>query len=332
MLAQSMGALNWRRVMAGGRIPGPITSWLRPGQLPFTGGPEPSPGVFALPGPIGVRPAWMHPALSLPHASLDPVLTRMDQAKALVGHLERVGRNGVFTKIPYTDVASGLRMRLAQPGGIDQGQSSLCGPAALVFRILTHDPLDYVKFVVDLYWTGTASMGNLKITAGVDVRKFDPTKGAMQAVDWIALASIRDSENWFFDYQSSDDEFAGITLPSHMESWFKKIGYTSVINRTSLTHDQNEQNLREADKLFGEGYWVCLLINAQVLDPSSQNNIAIVPDHWVVLRSRIQFGPRIYLEVFSWGDKQYSIPHNPAVPLSTEHFLDFYNGFVAAKD
>lgn len=322
--------------MASGRTPGPIGRdiWPIPGQLPSLGSsiPVPSPGVFVLPGPVGVRPSWMHPGLSLPRASLDPVLTRTDQARALVGSLERTAPTGVFTKINFRDLANGLRQKLAQPSSIDQGGSSLCGPAALVYGVLTRDPVEYVTFVVDLYLTGTGSIGQLRVRAGRDVRNYDPRLGQLDAADWIALASIRDSENWFFDYQSADDEFAGITMPSHMESWFRKIGFRSVINSTSVTHDQDEKNLREADRLYADGYWVCLLINAQVLNTAYQNNIALVPNHWVVLRSRIQFGASIRFEVFTWGEGRRSIPESGSVPLSTKHFLDYYNGFVAAKN
>jgi hypothetical protein len=273
---------------------------------------------------------WMPRPLSLRRATLDPVLTRADQAMALVTHFERVGAAGVFTRIRSSEVARDLRMRLRDAANIDQGASRLCGPAAFVAGVLVNDPVEYVNFVTGLYSTGSASLRTLAIRAGSDVRRYNPA-GRIAAADWIALASIRDSENWFFDYQSADDAFPGITLPSELEAWFKKIGYQSVINKTSLTHDEGQANLRQADRLFGDGYWVCLLVNASVLYTDTQKNTSIVPDHWVVLRSRIRFGAPFYMEVLTWGQSRRSVPQKPAIPLSAVDFLNHYNGFVAAK-
>jgi hypothetical protein len=284
---------------------------------------------FVFPRQYGTYGGWIPRQFRMPHG-LDPVFTRTQEALAMVDHFERVGAPGVFSQIRNRDVAAGLRLRLADPTTIDQGTSRLCGPAAFVYTLRTHDPVEYVRFVTSLYLGGNATIGRLVIRAGSDVRAFNPF-GRVSAVDWIALASIRDSENWFFDYQSDDNAFPGITLPRELASWFTRVGYSIVINKTSLTHDENEANLREADRLFGEGFWVCLLVNADVLYGSSQTNVAIVPDHWIVLRSRIQFGQNIQMEVFTWGDGHRSLPQTGAPSLSTATFLDHYNGFVAAK-
>jgi hypothetical protein len=284
---------------------------------------------FVFPRQYGTYGGWIPRQFRMPHG-LDPVFTRTQEALAMVDHFERVGAPGVFTNIRVHEVARDLRERLAEPWKIRQGESSLCGPAAFVSSVLIHDPVEYISFVTSLYLSGSATLRRLTVRAGADVRMYAPAR-RVPAADWIALASIRDSENWFFDYQAADNQFPGITLPRELASWFTRIGYQSVINKTSLTHDENEANLREADRLFGEGFWVCLLVNADVLYGSSQTNVAIVPDHWIVLRSRIQFGQNIQMEVFTWGDGHRSLPQTGAPSLSTATFLDHYNGFVAAK-
>lgn len=134
-------------------------------------------------------------------------------------------------------------LTMAPAGEIDQGTSSLCGPSALVRTIALTDPLAYVTFIISLFETGRGEIGDLKVAAGDDVLNYDPGL-QVPAVDWIPTAIIRDSENWFFDYQAAENQFAGITLPSHMEEWFKKIGFREVINDTNLALSKNENNLR----------------------------------------------------------------------------------------
>lgn len=293
------------------------------------GWPAPTPPPFAPPpGPGGASASWMPGRL---RAALDPVTTQTMKALALIAHFERWRPPGVFAHMTVPDVAAGMRTRVMDPASIDQGPSSLCGPAVFVHRLLRQDPVAYVSFVIDLYTKGAATLGQLTVTAGADLRRFDPKPVSMTAVDWITLASVRDSENWFFDYQSAEDAFAGITLPSHLERWFRKVGYRHVFNKTSLTHDEDLTNLREADQLHASDHWVCLLINANALYKSSQDDLSLVPNHWVVLRSRIRFAPSIHFEVFTWGRGNYSVPEDPAQTMSVEDFLDHYHGFVAAK-
>ena len=42
-----------------------------------------------------------------------------------------------------------------------------------------------------------AKLGRLSIEPGSDARNYDP-KGKIPQVDWLTMASIRDSENWLF--------------------------------------------------------------------------------------------------------------------------------------
>jgi hypothetical protein len=104
-----------------------------------------------------------------------------------------------------------------------------------------------------------------------------------------------------------------------------------VVNRTTLLASAGESNLREADQLEGDDYWVCLFINAKVLSRRTQGNSTLVPDHWVVLRSRIRFSPSLQMKVFTWGEGEYSIPEDPHARLTAAEFLGHYRGFVAAK-
>jgi hypothetical protein len=58
-------------------------------------------------------------------------------------------------------------------------------------------------------------------------------------VDWVALASLRDSTNLFSDYQSHTNAAAGITLPGTLAGWFSASGFSQVENRTNLVFDSD---------------------------------------------------------------------------------------------
>jgi hypothetical protein len=280
---------------------------------------------FAVPAPLGrFLPVVGQPPM------VEPPLSPQEQAHAVVDAFAARGAGGLFVHILRADVARGLHDRIDKPTLIDQGASSLCGPSALTLNVATHNPVAYVKFVIALYERGVGDIQRLHIKAGKDLRDYDPA-GNVAAADWIPIASIRDSENYFFDYQSSENEFAGITLPRELEDWFRKIGYSRVVNETNLLTDQNEKNIREADRLYKDDYWVCLLINDKLLYPDKQDSGSMVPTHWVVLTSDVKIaGGNISFEVFSWGNGQYQVPHGKA-PLTLDHFFDVYYGYVAAK-
>jgi hypothetical protein len=267
-----------------------------------------------------------------PASSTDAApLTEQDKAKDIVRTFAAAGGGGVFIHIARADVASGLLDRVDHPDKIDQGSSSLCGPAALTADLATNDPVAYVKFVISLYEKGVADVQRLHISAGTDLRRYDPA-GKVAPADWIPLASIRDSENWFFDYQSADDEFAGITLPNHLEGWFKRVGFTKVVNDTNLVAHKDESNLKEAARLYRDDYWVCLFINANALQAATQASSSLVPDHWVVLESDVAFAAgNVSFNVYTWGDGHRPVPNDPSKPLSLASFLANYYGYVAAK-
>ena len=252
------------------------------------------------------------------------------RAKATVAKFAAKTGGGVFSAISRGDVANGLTRRVDYPGDIDQGSSSLCGPSALLFNVARDNPEKYVGFVTDLYDRGRATLGKLTIEPGTDLKAYAPNKSDIAPVDWIALASIRDSENWFFDYQSTQDEFAGITMPSALEDWFKKAGYRDVKNETNIFFTKGQDNARKASDLFKKGYKVSLFINALMLTSSKHTEDSWTPDHWVVLNSTITMTAKsVLFKIYTWGNPSRAVPYKGT--LSQEDFLDNYYGFVACK-
>ncbi|RDU58867.1 hypothetical protein CQA53_11790, partial [Helicobacter didelphidarum] len=108
-----------------------------------------------------------------------------------------------------------------------QGPTSLCGPAAFFYCLLVDRPDLYVKCVIDLWERGEANIKNLHIKPSNDCKNPSSKNGSIgniNGVDWITLASLRDSENSIFDYDEADDQLAGITFEGKLKSWFIKVG------------------------------------------------------------------------------------------------------------
>ncbi len=192
----------------------------------------------------------------------------------------------VWPKLDQATIAAGLRDRINDPNTIDQANTSLCGPAEFARDIAQDKPFDYAKAVIDLYKTGQALIGTLIIKPRDDL-KTQPVVGRVNQTDWILLASIRDSDNWWFHLQAPNDKTSSMTLPHSKEDWLKRAGYTEVINETNLVLCKDLANAVKASKLFKGGYKVALFINSNMLDAATMGDPSPWPDHWVALTSAI---------------------------------------------
>jgi hypothetical protein len=178
-----------------------------------------------------------------------------------------------------------------------------------------------------------------------------PVTARVDQSDWIILASLRDTDNWFLRYSSVDGSTSAFTMPGTMVSWFTEAGYTDVREDTNLASRPSLSNAEDANNLLIKGYKVVLLISADMLETSTQDDHSRIPDHWVALTSPITFqqgrealppNPRfcaptqykivpkasLSFHVYSWGSDRL-VPKSGI--LSTKSFLDNYYGYVACK-
>ena len=255
---------------------------------------------------------------------------RIAYALTLINDFSRAKhRNMGFPRIGEAAVVDGMIDRVKDPTKHSQGWASLCGPAAFLYCLLNTHPEQYVKYVIDLYLTGKARIGSLKVEPSVDCRYYRPPSDRIAPVDWIALASLRDSENTTLTYSSVDDTAAGITLPHSLAHWFSAAGFSGVRNDTNLVHRKGRkevENFKQEADLFR---WVCLFINTNLLYPAKQTRKSIFPDHWAVVEQapRIANGS-VSLTVYSWGSL-IAIPEVGA--LSIDDLTKNFYGVVSAK-
>jgi hypothetical protein len=258
----------------------------------------------------------------------------MSKAEALtmLDDFAKNDKTPVFRNANRATVADEMRKRVDNPSLIDQGQSGTCGPASLVYDLLSRDPAIYVRAVQSLFDWGYAIIGKLQLKPGFYLLH-GPMPDDVPQADWILLASIRDSENWFYEFSAKsklDNSSAGTTM-SELKDWFEETGYTKVESDQILTNwFDKTSNLNKSLKLYDDDYQVTWFICADMLTSSIPDSIK--PDHVVVLAGK--FVPpatksvAVHIPIFTWGRKT-TIPEVGG--LTYGQFLDQYFGYVAGK-
>ncbi len=221
----------------------------------------------------------------------------------------------------------------------NQGWSSLCSAAAVFYCLQQDRPDLYRQIVLELGNRGETCLGNKVIkpregcchpkeyfvSNNADVLKVSP-------IDWITLASLRDSTG-IFPYDSPDDQFSGITDASTVIKWFGYFG-AARLNKPwkspASSRDNNYGFIDNHDKLYkivelnnylSNGKYAGVLINASLLGSDSQS---LVANHWIVIVKPISLAngdkinessdlilissKEIKFECFSWGSVQ-DIPY-----------------------
>ena len=249
-----------------------------------------------------------------------------------------------------SEFAQALMDRINSPTMLDQRQTSLCGPAVFLYNVLKREPEDFAKYVIELYETGSGHIRSLKVKPRIGCRNYHPLGPLGAAVDWVALASLRDSENSLLPYDSAEVEAGGITMPGALAGWFRAANFGQVENKTNIFFDSDLATLVKASQRFSSGSVVCLFIGANLLNGKVGDTI--IPDHWVSLSSAVRVdgvsmtqllsqGQKvngdeklakagINFDVFTWGQTSYPVRKERA-GLTVETCIDYFYGYVAAK-
>jgi hypothetical protein len=255
---------------------------------------------------------------------------------------------GKFTKLDRAKIAAGLRIRINNPYKINQTSAGVCGPAAILFSIAQSQPLLYATAVTSLFETGTASIRKWKLEPDAELLTMPCPAGLkdkagnvvvpFEHVDWIILASIRDSENWWYDYHSDKDESDGTTM-SEIEAWMAKAQFTDIqVQGFSFfsfggafdSLKDREKFLAKCKELVGKNYRVVIGIQASIIDSAFKDSPKL--DHVVVIRSDFEIptrrDSRISIPIFTWGSET-TLPRIGG--LTYEQFLKSFFFYVAGK-
>ncbi|MCC8378363.1 hypothetical protein [Xenorhabdus sp. PB30.3] len=213
-------------------------------------------------------------------------------------------------------VESQIQDRLSKRTYPDQNGASLCGPAAFFYCLQMDRPDIYEQAARELWEHGRTKIGQLEIKPGDGCRH---PKGAfynqygerISGLDWLTLASLRDSENTIMNYDEISDQVAGITMWEKLTEWFEKAGYEKVFDNISVFSHSNVNDIINLNQYIKKGYRVVSLISAGMLD--SITGDTSMKNHWVVWEGEVSSkgipinsndinnDNMVNLNMFSWG-------------------------------
>lgn len=228
-----------------------------------------------------------------------------------------------------------------------QNRSMFCGPAAFFYCVQQDRPDIYQQLIKELWETGETKIGALKIEADSSVRypkNFFRDNGfpMISAIDWITMASLRDSENALFSINSPNPGLIGlnwagaVTMWGVLEKWFNKVGATTIYSNISIAHS-NLQDICTLNNYVTPHNHVVSLIGAGMLSKGGDTKFK---NHWIVWEDKLRLlngtpvtastplSETVKLTLFSWGEVYEQLKKT----LSLGEFLNHtYGGLVFKK-
>jgi hypothetical protein len=260
-----------------------------------------------------------------------------DQAIKWVEVKSRSHHGTRFHQLPPADFYAEVIDRIKDPEVINQNQTYTCGPAAMLYGLARKRPLQYAKFVCNLYAFGEAALNDYKIVAPDDVLAVRNTPDAMRdmcSADWVALASMRCAKNWVFS--DIGTLRGGATFAGSLETWFTEAGFRDVANDTSFVSARGWDNWAEACRRCNNDGIVCVWMHTNMFDKSATfkamfpqadcTNRSWYPDHWVGLHEVISVRNPVKVKLFSWGTTG-TVKYPQA---DEDNFIRHYYGHVSA--
>ncbi|MBD2797254.1 hypothetical protein ID856_12000 [Xenorhabdus sp. 18] len=218
-------------------------------------------------------------------------------------------------------IESQIQDRLSKRTYPDQNGASLCGPAAFFYCLQIDRPDIYEQAARELWKYGKTKIGQLEIKPSEGCRHpkgtfYNQYGERISGLDWLTLASLRDSENMIMSYDEVDDEVAGITMWRKLTEWFEKAGYEKVFSNISLMHS-NKEGIEELNNYIEQGYHVVSLISAGMLKNMKETS---GKNHWIVWKDKVKkHGNNVDITLFSWGEVKPWVKINTSYDYFIEH-------------
>lgn len=239
--------------------------------------------------------------LYLPDAKLiQPAVSAIDE-------FAKSSAPGVWAFLDKATIVADLRSRVNDPFQINQGGQPFCGPAAVLFELVRKQPLRYVRICQSLFETGYFQAASHWISAPNELQQASRGDLHMSQVDWMVLATLRQSENLLFAVEPNAPELirnlAGMTKSWEMRGWIKEIlGYRkSEYYHAYLMND--ESALNQTATAIQAGGVAFALITAEGMLQTNPPPIPF-PSHWVSLVGNIAVtNGQVSLDVYTWSKK-----------------------------
>lgn len=222
-------------------------------------------------------PAFQLQASAGPVQRQEAQMSQLDHARHLINLFENDSQSpSAWSAVSKGAFINALRGRIGSPFGMSQHQLQACGPAAFGFAWAETNIYDFTAFMITLYKYGRANLGN---------RVIDPKDGLLSRapgdsewnsnhtvnniVDWMFMASLRSDKTLpGRDFEDTDDQFDGISLPHDMYDWLAGTGsYDPIINDARVAVSQGFNHFKNTmDQKHLNRYKCFLLIDARLIN------------------------------------------------------------------
>lgn len=239
--------------------------------------------------------------------SVSPLLIpqEFDLVQQEITLFEQSTSAGKWSHIPKAELIADIRKTIANPFNVQQVNTPLCGPAAIVFELVRKQPKRYVQICRQLWETGKFQARTETIEPS-DTLLNSSVKGEgnkISLADWMLMTALRDTANLIFDVDSNSGNFVmGLALPGEMRGWtFELLGYDTVDFISTYTFGEIDA-MQTAQKLWVAGGVAFLMIDADLLHNKAAG---IIPNHWIVFLGGLtlnNISDELNFQCYSWGN------------------------------
>ncbi|PHM70022.1 transposase [Xenorhabdus kozodoii] len=229
-------------------------------------------------------------------------------------------------------IESEIQDRIAKKTYPRQGWASLCGPAAFFYCLQKDRPDIYEQSARELWKYGKTKIGRLEIKPGDGCRHpsgsfYNNGAPTISGLDWITLASLRDSENAIFSYNQVEAETAGVTMWGKLTEWFEKAGYEKIFDNISIFSHSNINDIITLNDYIRKEYIVVSLISVGMLNGSAGETSG--KNHWIVWEGEVSSKGKsinldseneiVNLNMFTWGGISERVKSNNNLNYFLKH-------------
>jgi hypothetical protein len=262
--------------------------------------------------------------------SLRQFIERAEPIIAALEQFEQSTQSGVWPHILKNDLIENIRAAVAEPLTIHQKYTPLCGPAAIVFELVSRQPHRYIQICQQLYETDqfqgrTKEVKPSQTLVESQIPKNPELGGTdIRPADWMLLATLRDVENLLFPVDADSGQLVmGVTTPWEMKGWaFEILGYNQIAYESTYSYGEFDA-MRLAEKARNNGGVAFLMIHSAMLGKAEP--LVSYPDHWVSFLGNLTIDSgHIKFDCYSWGENKH-------VDLDKESFEKYMCGVVTGE-
>ncbi len=223
-----------------------------------------------------------------------------------------------------TAVTTRIHDLAANANLFNQGALGLCTSAAFFHHVLQRQSAEFTSFANALYGAGVGFLGKMKVAPGSDLRNVDYAAlltrfpGLPPQADWMVMSALRDSANWFFDFEGAPDEsFAMSTSAKELSGWYKDTGFYSDVTFSDSTGVAAVKNIAKTASNH-----VALWIRADLVAAGSKATHMITIESPLVIDEPAD---KVSFDYWTWGQPVKTM----ATKLST--LVAAHLGTITAK-